>query len=97
MLLWTLLFAVFAAVTLSSPSPPYLVGDEFTHLMPRHMLFFRQATNLQSFEGRLGGVGASAIEQSGDEQRPFSVRITSPQGRGKGKTDEQQGFVLMGR
>ncbi|KAF2441406.1 hypothetical protein P171DRAFT_71506 [Karstenula rhodostoma CBS 690.94] len=60
-------------LTLTSPSPPYLIGDTFTHLIPRHTLFFRQSTNLQTFTAALGGFQASPIENSGDKERPFSV------------------------
>lgn len=69
-----LLFLLPSAITVAaSPSPAYLVGDDFTHLVPRGALFFRQADNLQSFTGKLGGFGASAITKSGDGKRVFSV------------------------
>jgi hypothetical protein len=73
MLTYPLLVFFFPLLAASSPSPPYLASDAFTHLVPRNTLFFRQSTNLQSFTGALGGLGASAIEKSGDEKRPFSV------------------------
>ncbi|KAL5380449.1 hypothetical protein DPSP01_007771 [Paraphaeosphaeria sporulosa] len=71
--LWLMVAFALPTLTYSSPSPPYLVGDDFTHLVPRHMLFFRQSTNLQTFDSALGGVQASPIEKSGDSKRPFSV------------------------
>lgn len=71
--LWMLVAFALPTLTSSSPSPPYLVGDDFTHLMPRHTLFFRQTSNLQSFDNALGGIRASPIQNSGDPKRPFSV------------------------
>ncbi|KAF1964977.1 hypothetical protein BU23DRAFT_40198 [Bimuria novae-zelandiae CBS 107.79] len=72
--LWLFLGAAWGGVGVaSSPSPPFLTNDSFTHLVPRHTLFFRQAANLQSFQGTLGGTEASPITQSGDSERPFSV------------------------
>ncbi|KAJ4294454.1 hypothetical protein N0V90_008145 [Kalmusia sp. IMI 367209] len=41
--------------------------------MPRHTLFFRQSSNLQTFDQALGGFAASPIENSGDNERPFRV------------------------
>lgn len=41
--------------------------------MPRHHLFFRQLTDLQTFTETVGGVSASAITKSGDDKRTFSV------------------------
>lgn len=71
--LWLLVAFALPTLTFSSPSPPYLVGDEYTHLMPRNTLFFRQTTNLQTFTSALGGFQASVIQNSGDPKRPFSV------------------------
>ncbi|KAF2635966.1 hypothetical protein P280DRAFT_473387 [Massarina eburnea CBS 473.64] len=72
--LLSLLLLALPFSTLSAASPqPALVADEYMHLMPRNTLFFRQATDLQTFTQNLGGVSASPITNSGDPKRPFSV------------------------
>jgi hypothetical protein len=67
---------LLALLTLStataSPQPP-LVSAHDTFLIPRHTLFLRQTTDLQTFTGALAGVAASPITSSGDAKRPFSV------------------------
>ncbi|KAF2794738.1 hypothetical protein K505DRAFT_324555 [Melanomma pulvis-pyrius CBS 109.77] len=62
----------FLALAIASPQPP-LVSAHDTFLIPRHTLFLRQATDLQTFNGALGGVAASPITNSGDSKRPFAV------------------------
>jgi hypothetical protein len=71
----TLLTLLFALPALSHASPqPALVGSDYAiSLIPRHTLFLRQLADLQTFDQALGGVKASAITNSGDAQRPFSV------------------------
>ncbi|KAF2198528.1 hypothetical protein GQ43DRAFT_474456 [Delitschia confertaspora ATCC 74209] len=56
----------------ASPQPP-LVPSHNIHLIPRNTLFLRQLSNLQSFNGSLGGIPASPITSSGDPKRPFEV------------------------
>jgi hypothetical protein len=57
----------------ASPQPALVLSDEFLHLVPRHTLFFRQLSDLQTFSGALAGFAASPITNSGDPERPFSV------------------------
>ncbi|KAF2035432.1 hypothetical protein EK21DRAFT_106961 [Setomelanomma holmii] len=71
----TLLALLFALPALSHASPsPALVGSDWEiSLIPRHTLFLRQLSDLQTFSSALGGTRASAITNSGDSSRPFSV------------------------
>jgi hypothetical protein len=71
----TLLAFLFALPALSHASPqPALVSTDYEiSLIPRHTLFLRQVSNLQTFSQALGGTPASAITNSGDKERPFSV------------------------
>lgn len=71
--LLALVLAALPLLSAASPQPPLLVSDDYLHLMPRNTLFFRQASNLQTFTGNLGGFSASPITNSGDAKRPFSV------------------------
>lgn len=67
-----LLTTLLPTLSASTPSPA-LVPDSLIHLMPRHTLFLRQASDIQSFNQALGGFKASPITSSGDAKRPFSV------------------------
>ncbi|KAF1921913.1 hypothetical protein BDU57DRAFT_463988 [Ampelomyces quisqualis] len=71
----TLLVLLFALPPLchASPSPAYVSTNDEISLIPRHTLFLRQLSNLQTFSQALGGKPASAITNSGDPARPFSV------------------------
>lgn len=71
--LLSLLSVVLPALSHASPQPPLVSSDWEISLIPRHTLFLRQLSNLQTFEQALGGARASAITNSGDPQRPFSV------------------------
>ena len=66
------LLALLLPLTQASPSPA-LVPDNLLHLVPRNTLFFRQTSDLQTFNQALGGSAASPITNSGDAKRPFSV------------------------
>lgn len=68
----TLLFAL-PAFSYASPQPALITDDYMMSLVPRHTLFLRQLSNLQTFDSALGGASASAITNSGDAERPFSV------------------------
>src|SRR5690242_13916660 len=57
----------------ASPAPPLISTDYALSLMPRHTLFYRQTTDLQTFSSALGGVSASSIMNSGIPDRPFQV------------------------
>ncbi|KAF2833710.1 hypothetical protein CC86DRAFT_278513 [Ophiobolus disseminans] len=70
--LLTLLFAL-PALSHASPQPALVRSDYEISLIPRHTLFLRQLADLQTFDQALGGSRASAITNSGDPQRPFSV------------------------
>jgi hypothetical protein len=71
--LLSLLSLALPALSHASPQPPLISSDYEMSLVPRHTLFLRQISNLQTFEGQLGGVAASPITNSGDAKRPFSV------------------------
>ncbi|KAF2809708.1 uncharacterized protein BDZ99DRAFT_463478 [Mytilinidion resinicola] len=68
---YSLLALSFFTLT-SAFSPTILVPDAEIHLIPHHTLFSRQVSNLQTFNGSLGGA-APAISNSGDPKRPFEV------------------------
>lgn len=70
--LLSLILMALPTLTLSSPQPA-LVSEEYMHLIPRNTLFFRQASDLQTFTQNLGGFSASPITNSGDAKRPFEV------------------------
>ncbi|KAH7389538.1 hypothetical protein DE146DRAFT_167566 [Phaeosphaeria sp. MPI-PUGE-AT-0046c] len=67
------LFFALPALSHASPQPALITNDYAMSLVPRHTLFLRQLSNLQTFDAALGGTGASAITNSGDAERPFSV------------------------
>jgi hypothetical protein len=71
----TLLAFLFAlpALSYASPQPALVSTDYEISLVPRHTLFLRQVSDLQTFASALGGTKASAITNSGDKERPFSV------------------------
>jgi hypothetical protein len=71
----TLLTFIFAlpALSYASPQPALVSSDYEISLVPRHTLFLRQVSDLQTFDQALGGTRASAITNSGDSERPFSV------------------------
>jgi hypothetical protein len=71
----TLLAFLFAlpALSYASPQPALVSTDYEISLIPRHTLFLRQVTDLQTFSQALGGTPASPITNSGDTERPFSV------------------------
>jgi hypothetical protein len=71
----TLLAFLFALPALSHAAPqPALVSTDYEiSLIPRHTLFLRQLSDLQTFSQALGGKPASAITNSGNTERPFSV------------------------
>jgi hypothetical protein len=68
----TFLFAL-PALSYASPQPALVSSDYEISLVPRHTLFLRQLSDLQTFDQALGGERASAITNSGDTERPFSV------------------------
>ncbi|KAJ4333919.1 hypothetical protein N0V95_009311, partial [Ascochyta clinopodiicola] len=69
----TILLFTHLALSTGSPSPPLLTSDHAISLAPLHTLFFRQLTDLQTFDSALGGVRASSITNSGVPDRPFAV------------------------
>ncbi|KZM20103.1 uncharacterized protein EKO05_0007497 [Ascochyta rabiei] len=69
----SLLLFCHLALSTGSPSPPLLTSDYAISLAPRNTLFFRQLTDLQTFDAALGGVRASSITNSGVPDRPFAV------------------------
>jgi hypothetical protein len=71
----TLLAFIFAlpALSYASPQPALVSSDYEISLVPRHTLFLRQVSDLQTFDQALGGTRASAITNSGDTKRPFTV------------------------
>ncbi|KAJ4378495.1 hypothetical protein N0V86_006201 [Didymella sp. IMI 355093] len=71
--LLSLLYLTLTPSSAASPSPPLLTSDHAISLMPRHMLFYRQVKDLQTFDSALGGVRASSIMNSGIPDRPFAV------------------------
>ncbi|KAL6159000.1 hypothetical protein ACJQWK_07880 [Exserohilum turcicum] len=71
--LLTLLHLALPALSHASPQPPLITSDYEMSLVPRNMLFLRQLTNLQTFDGNLGNSPAPPITNSGDEKRPFKV------------------------
>ncbi|KAF1940780.1 hypothetical protein EJ02DRAFT_379035 [Clathrospora elynae] len=71
--LLALVHLALPALSHASPQPALISTDWEMSLIPRHTLFYRQATNLQTFDGALGGTKASAITNSGNKDRPFSV------------------------
>ncbi|KAL5120532.1 hypothetical protein ACEQ8H_001550 [Pleosporales sp. CAS-2024a] len=66
------LFAL-PALSHASPSPSLVSTDFEISLIPRHQLFLRQLSDLQTFSSALGGAKAPPITDSGDPQRPFLV------------------------
>ncbi|KAF1839238.1 hypothetical protein BDW02DRAFT_487414 [Decorospora gaudefroyi] len=72
-LLTLLHFHLHLALSHASPQPPLITSDYEMSLLPRHTLFLRQVSNLQTFSGELGGAPAAPITNSGDQERPFSV------------------------
>ncbi|KAF2709170.1 hypothetical protein K504DRAFT_476569 [Pleomassaria siparia CBS 279.74] len=70
--LFPFLSLLFLAFAHASPQLP-LVSAHDTFLIPRHTLFLRQSTNLQTFTEAVGGAAASPITNSGDPKRPFQV------------------------
>lgn len=72
-LLTLILLLIAPTLSTASPSPPLLASDYAISLVPRHTLFLRQLTDLQTFSSALGGAKASSITNSGDKARPFSV------------------------
>ncbi|OCK81940.1 hypothetical protein K432DRAFT_325301, partial [Lepidopterella palustris CBS 459.81] len=68
----TLLILTLLTPLPTSASVAIVVPDSAIHLMPHNTLFARQVSNLQTFNGSLGGP-AAAITNSGDPKRPFEV------------------------
>ena len=71
--LLTLLHLALPALCHASPQPRLITSDWEQSLVPRHTLFLRQVSDLQTFTGALGGTKASPITNSGDAKRPFKV------------------------
>lgn len=71
--LLALIHLALPALSHASPQPALISSDWEMSLVPRHQLFLRQLSNLQTFDGNLGGTRASAITNSGDKERPFQV------------------------
>ncbi|USP76489.1 hypothetical protein yc1106_03763 [Curvularia clavata] len=71
--LLALLYLALPALSHASPQPPLLSSTADMSLIPRHMLFLRQLSDLQTFDGKLGGASAPPITKSGDQKRPFEV------------------------
>ncbi|KNG52264.1 neurofilament medium polypeptide protein [Stemphylium lycopersici] len=71
--LLTLLHLALPALSHASPQPALISTDYAISLVPKHTLFLRQLSNLQTFEDNLGGAAAPPISNSGDEKRPFEV------------------------
>ena len=57
----------------ASPQPALISSDYAMSLVPRHTLFLRQMSDLQTFDSALAGVRASSITNSGSTERPFQV------------------------
>jgi hypothetical protein len=91
--LLTLLLTLTTTFAFSAASPqPALVPDTSLHLVPHHMLFLRQLSNLQTFNGALGGFAAPAITNSGDQKQPFKVdddKFTDFKSAGQRSCDRQ--------
>ncbi|EDU47254.1 hypothetical protein L13192_05254 [Pyrenophora tritici-repentis] len=71
--LLTFLHLALPALCHASPQPPLITTDWEQSLVPRHTLFLRQVSDLQTFTSALGGTKASPITNSGDAKRPFKV------------------------
>ncbi|KAL1797370.1 hypothetical protein ACET3X_003976 [Alternaria dauci] len=71
--LLALVHLALPALSHASPQPALVSSDWEMSLVPRHQLFLRQLSDLQTFDGNLGGTRASAITNSGDKERPFQV------------------------
>ncbi|EFQ90633.1 hypothetical protein PTT_12735 [Pyrenophora teres f. teres 0-1] len=71
--LLALIHLALPALCHASPQPPLVTSDWEQSLVPRHTLFLRQVSDLQTFTGALGGTKASPITNSGDAKRPFKV------------------------
>ncbi|KAJ4365300.1 hypothetical protein N0V83_008919 [Neocucurbitaria cava] len=71
--LLSLLHLALPALSHASPQPALISTDWEMSLVPRHTLFLRQLSDLQTFDSALGGTKASPITNSGDTQRPFQV------------------------
>ncbi|CAO2658807.1 Nn.00g065300.m01.CDS01 [Neocucurbitaria sp. VM-36] len=71
--LLSLLHLALPALSHASPQPALVSTDWEMSLVPRHTLFLRQLTDLQTFDSALGGTKASPITNSGNPQRPFAV------------------------
>lgn len=71
--LLTLIHLALPALCHASPQPPLITNDWEQSLVPRHTLFLRQVSDLQTFTSALGGTKASPITNSGDSKRPFKV------------------------
>ncbi|KAG9385444.1 hypothetical protein A1F94_004991 [Pyrenophora tritici-repentis] len=69
--LLTFLHLALPALCHASPQPPLITTDWEQSLVPRHTLFLRQVSDLQTFTSALGGTKASPITNSGDAKRPF--------------------------
>ncbi|KAK4229047.1 hypothetical protein QBC38DRAFT_473578 [Podospora fimiseda] len=75
--LYLLTAASGLAIALLSSSPSLMIDPHLDRLIQHEfrtgILAARQLSNLQAFTGALGGLGASAILNSGDPDRPFEV------------------------
>ena len=71
--LLALLHLALPALSHASPQPPLLSSTADISLIPRHTLFLRQLSNLQTFDGKLGNTPAPPITNSGKDDRPFEV------------------------
>ncbi|KAI4652217.1 uncharacterized protein J4E88_000531 [Alternaria novae-zelandiae] len=71
--LLALIHLALPALSHASPQPALVSSDWEMSLVPRHTLFLRQVSDLQTFDGNLGGTRASPITNSGDKERPFQV------------------------